>query len=656
MYFYDGIKVCERSRLMLNENLEILLKELGDKEFHTANKIAKKLNVSEKTIRIRMKELNHTLNSQGALIESRQNMGYRIKILDEVKFLAFCNLLEEGEKEKIPTTSAERVSYILAFLLNQTDYIKLEDLCDFLYVSRNTITADLKKAEYILNIYHLTLQRKPNYGIMIFGKEFDKRICIARSLIKHNSIIKKDGKKQLELQMIGDIIMEVIYKYKMRISEISLESLINHAYIAVGRIRRNHQIEIDNDKINKLVREEAMKAALDIVSIIEAKIHVSFGEDEISYLALHFGAKLSSNSYHKYGTNMVISGEIDELVLQMLDIIYHSFKIDFRNNLELRMSLNQHMVPFDIRMQYNIPLKNPLIQDIKKEYALAYTMAATACIALSNHYKTSIPEDEIGYFALLFALTIEKQDKKVNKKNIVIVCASGKGTTQLFMYKYKQAFGKYINNIYECSAYELENFDFKDKEIDYVFTTIPIHVSVPVPVFEVNLFLEHHDIAIYSELFEMGSNEFLNKYYKKSLFLTDISADTKEDIIKQLCDHTSQYYELPDNFYEAVIKREKLGQTDFGNLIAIPHPFQVITKENFVTVGILKEPFWWGHNEVQVVFLIAISTEADADIERFYKLTTKFLFNAEYIQYLIDNPSFEVLFHLLSTGIKEESE
>ncbi|MVZ80319.1 PRD domain-containing protein, partial [Escherichia coli] len=146
-------------------------------------------------------------------------------------------------------------------------------------------------------------------------------------------------------------------------------------------------------------------------------------------------------------------------------------------------------------------------------YAFSYTMAATACIVLTEYYHTSVPEDEIGYFAILFELALEKKGRKVDKKNIVVVCASGKGTTQLFMYKYKQAFGKYINNIYQCTAWEMECFDFEGKDIDYVFTTIPVNLKVPVPVFEINLFLESKDIAAYSEILEAGSNAFLHEYY-----------------------------------------------------------------------------------------------------------------------------------------------
>ncbi|HBC0022750.1 TPA: PRD domain-containing protein, partial [Enterobacter hormaechei subsp. steigerwaltii] len=423
--------------------------------------------------------------------------------------------------------------------------------------------------------------------------------------------------------------------------------ITSHFYISINRANMNFPVVIDDDKIVKQVKDEVKQATKDIVLRIQETMRSYFSEAEVDYLVLHMGAKLSSSAYKNQESNLVISRKIDELSSRMLEMIQKSFNIDFRNNLELHMSLNQHMVPLDIRMQYSIPLSNPLLHEIKKECAFAYTMAATACIVLSEHYHNSIPEDEIGYFAILFELALEKKDKKVDKKNIVMVCASGKGTTQLFMYKYTKAFGKYINNIYECTAYELEYFDLVGKEIDYIFTTVPISLNVPVPVFEVNLFLEDKDIVAYREIFETSNNAFLSEFYYSQLFLTDIKATTKEETIRILCQHTDKHFHLPAEFYNAVMKRETMGQTDFGNLVAIPHPFQVMTKQNFVTVGILEKPIWWGHKEVQVVFLISISSDEHVDAEQFYQLTTRLLFDAKSIQYLIDNPRFDVLLSLL---------
>ena len=125
---------------------EQLLAKLSETEYHTAEEIAASCGIGEKTVRKRLRELNDSLKSYGAEIISKQHYGYLLDVYDREAYNQF--LLYTSSQEQIPTTSEERVLYILALLLNHEDYIKLENIGEFLYVSRNTVTADLKKVEY----------------------------------------------------------------------------------------------------------------------------------------------------------------------------------------------------------------------------------------------------------------------------------------------------------------------------------------------------------------------------------------------------------------------------------------------------------------------------------------------------------------------------
>ena len=76
--------------------------------------------------------------------------------------------------------------------------------------------------------------------------------------------------------------------------------------------------------------------------------------------------------------NFVIPENIDQLSLRILQLISNEYHLDILNDFDIRMTLNQHLVPFDIRMRYEIPLKNPLLQEIKENYSLAYQAARIA--------------------------------------------------------------------------------------------------------------------------------------------------------------------------------------------------------------------------------------------------------------------------------------
>ncbi|MGT2803054.1 BglG family transcription antiterminator [Streptococcus henryi] len=612
-----------------------LLSILPTDSFYTSQELANKLGVSEKTIRTRMKELNSILETNGAEVISKRHLGYQLNIINEQAFL---NLTEQITVQEVPDGIEERQNFLLEKLLASDKYLKLDDIAEELFVSRQTLFTNVKRVEEILSSYDLSIDRKPNYGIKVIGNEFDKRTCIVNNLyVRRNSTEKE--------QWLANMIILGNQKHKVNMSEISLDNFIKYVIVSLERIKRGHPLD-SSDIQSKDISEATQFIVNNYCENIETEFNIILSDTERLFLAIHFSSQLSSDSYSQYGPNFVITGKIDELVFKMLTRVYDTFSINFRNNLELRMSLNQHLVPMDIRLRYNIPITNPLLEVIKKEYTYPFTLAMSACTSLSEYYRKEIPEDEVAYIALIFALATEKRARQIEKKNIVLVCVSGTSSSQLFKFKYKQAFGAYLNDIYDCSVAELDLFDFKGKKIDYIFTTVPLKHKYAVPIYEINLIIDTKDILTYQELFESSSSKLLN-YYSTNLFIPNLKAETREEAIKKMCDHIDRYDLLPYGFYEAVMKREELGQTDFGNLVALPHPYKILTKTSFVTVAVLEKPIMWKNHHVQVVFLLAIGSQEDSHLEKFYEKTSSLFFNQKAIQTLIKHPNFETLLSIL---------
>ena len=340
-----------------------------------------------------------------------------------------------------------------------------------------------------------------------------------------------------------------------------------------------------------------------------------------------------------------MESEIDRLVTEMLDMIYREFHVDFRNDFHLRMKLNRHMVPFVLRMKYHMILRNPMLEEIRKNYVLSYTMASQAAIALGEYFQQSISEDEIAGLAEIFELALEQQENEQKKFSILIVCASGKTSSEILRYKYSKEFKEYIEKIYICNLYELENFPFE--KVDYVFTTVHISSYVPVPILEIGSFLQDNDIDRVRKLFVRESKDFLQKYFKKELFFTDVEGKTKDEVLKNLCRKVEQEKGLPETFTASVLKREELTPTDYGNLVALPHPERAFQERAFVAVAVLKEPIFWFRQKVQVVFLTAIGREEDENLQQFYEVTTDLILRPADVQNLIRHPDYDRLIQLL---------
>ncbi len=631
---------------MLGERLTNLLSLFSEDKFQTAESFAAELNTSTKTVRNLIKQLEEALRNNGAHIIAKHGYGYQIKVYDKEKLNKFLN---PGKSSYLPDTSMERVQYLLEYLLNSKDYVKTENLSDMLYVSKKTLASDLKEVEQLLKRYDISLVRKPYYGIKAVGEEFHLRLCIAEYIemkIMRN-LFRGGSEMQTELNDISYCIMECLEYETYKISDVALQNLIIHIHIAIKRIQEAHYIPMGEEQFLEWVSEEELRLAKKCTDKIGKKFHIEFPEQEIGYVAIHLAGKKMQGEDGVDNKNLVISNEVNETVVDMLEEIYAVFRIDLRSDLELIMSLGQHLVPLTIRMRFGMKMKNPLLKDIKERFSLAYTMASQASVVIKQRYQKELGEDEIGYIALALALSLERQRTKIVKKTILLVCSSGTGSAKLLAFKLQDTFGDYIKQVRTCDARSVSKIDFS--EIDYIFTTIPINVPVPVPIREVRYFMENKDINVVRRLFESEGRCNIAEYYPPGLFFDNVMPDSKEAVLRYLCDEVGKQKNIPADFYEAVMKREKCAQTAFGNMVAMPHPYKALTEETFVSVCILQKPILWDeHQMVQAVFLVAVAKKSSDKIQLFYKIMSKLLLSKSYINELIKKSSYSTLIKLLN--------
>lgn len=625
---------------MLNSQQRKLLQLLFRSEYVTATELAEQLGIGVKTVRTRIKELNPDLEKYGVQIHSKARYGYFIEPKDKAD--AILNDVS-GSGGEIPTTTGERTNYLLAYLLNQKDYVKADALCDFLYISKGTLTNTLRQVEEQYKRYHITLEKRPNYGIKVKGSEFDIRQCMVDIFVKQDGLdgIGR-GHQTDEIKALGAIVYQNVPKYGIQLSEISYNDFVEHIYIALRRIRQGKYVELQSEDV---LGENEWRFLDELVRVIEEKYQVHFPQMEKEYLALQLAGKCFIGDAEDGGRNFVIQSDLDHLVSQMMDAVYQEFQIDFRNNLELRMALNRHLVPLGIRLKYNIFLHNPMLEEIKKNYMLAYTIASQASIILKEYYQSEISEDEIGDLAVIFELALEQQENERQKFSILIVCASGKSSSRLLEYKYSREFKDYLEEIYVCNLYELELFDFN--KVDYVLTTVPISIRVPVPILEISTFLQESDVAAVKKLFEKDSKAFLRQYYRPELFFTDMKGNSRDEVLQELCRRIQKVKDIPDEFYTSVLRREELSPTDYGNLVAIPHPDKVFNERTFVAVAILEEPVFWFRQKVQIIILTAVGRIEDSNIQKFYEVTTDFILRLEDIEQVIREKKFDTLMRML---------
>lgn len=613
---------------MLNNRMRTILRELYTSPSPlTSEEIAAVVNVSSRTVRNDMKEMNDILTQHGASILAKRGTGYKLNVMDEDAFRRF--LLQQTAKngpvdKHLPDTPEERTSYFIKRLLLTDDYVRLEDLADELYISLSTVKNCLRNVKSILNRYHISIESRPNYGIKLKGSELNIRFCMSEYLYNRQdnaaeiledkiSILPKD-----DMDKIKSIIIDQVNQYSLKLSDISLNNLLVHIAIACKRIRQKSYVSLQSKEISEISKQKEYRVAAGIVREVEKYMNVTFSKNEVAYIAIHLlGSKvLSDINIREQDIGELIDEDIYQLTEKIMKEIEKRMGLEIKKDKELFMGLCLHLKPAINRYRFNMNVRNPILEDIKAKYPIAFEGGVIAGIVIKEEMGIEIDENEIGYIALHLGAAIERQKLNRKPKRCLIVCATGLGSAKLLHYKLKTQFGSKLEVVGTTEYYKLNQKTFD--AIDFIISTIPIkNQSIPIPVIQVKTILQNQDIKKLEEL--IFDKEASLNYVKEELIFLRQSFETKEQVLNFLGKQLLKRNYIDESFMELVLKREDLAPTSFGNLVAIPHPLVPQSKQTFVAICTLDKPIEWGDKKVQLVCLLSLKKNEQKDLQKLYK-------------------------------------
>lgn len=625
---------------MLNRK-ESLVEIVREEPGINSSDLAARLGVSDRTIRTYVRQANEEL-AGAARLDHRRGDGYELVVEDADKF----SLIARAGSllvSQLPSTPEERLAYLLDDLLHRNDWITLDELANIMCVSRATLSADLKGVEKKISCFGLSIERRPRYGLRIAGPEVSRRLCLASLVVDGSDV---DTASDSLLARVATCVEDAIDKAGFHVNSAAYHNLIVHIAIAIRRMKAGAYVPMTASDVDELKASPAYQAAEEITDSLAETFDVKFPVEEVAYIALHLaGRRVIDESPVDEEKGLVISDEVWHVVDEMIEIVRSAFGFDFHSDLELRMNLARHVEPLSIRLRHHMRIENPLLQDIQERFPLGFSMAKEASAVLADKYGERPSEEEIGYIALAFILAMERQNSVPAKKNIVIVCTSGLGSAKLLEHQYRKEFGPWLGDIKTCDVARIGSMDFK--RVDYVFTTVPLGMSLPVPVREVHFFLDEEDVRNVREFLSSSKQEkSAVSYFDENLFFTHLRFSSKDDALDYLCERVCEARQIHGDLRALVDQREALAETAFGNQVAMPHPIEPCADETFVACALLDEPIEWNSQEVRAVFLVCISQEEE-ELDGFYGHFTSLLTSPAAIQELVGNQRWQTLARLI---------
>lgn len=627
----------------------------------TAGELAVMLGSDPAHVRASIEVANRSLSPCARIAVERD--GFKLLVDDEDAFVAWRRRFGGMLWPQIPETRQDRISFLVNDLLTRDDWVTVEALAKTLFCSRRTVAYDLTGVEEYLAHFDLTLERRPRYGVRVEGTEVKRRICLANNALDRLAEADElaegsergasgDGvvRHNFRLESIAACVDEAVERHGFTVNSVAYQNLLVHIAIAVARIRSGRYAAEDVIDVDRIKRDQAWEVAQEIAGNLSRAFTISVPEPEVAYLAVHLAGKRVQlpDSPSESAEGAAVSDEAWEVAGQMIAAADTAFSTGLGDDLELHMNLARHLGPLSVRLRYHMRLENPLLGDIRARYPFAFACALEAARVLFERYGSPVSDDEAGYLALAFALALERRRARQSRpKNIMIVCASGRGSARLLAMRCREEFGPQLGTIKTCDVSRVAGADFS--QIDYVFTTVPLPVAVPVPVRAVGYFLDARDVAGVQELFHASERAAAraSQWFDPRLFMPHLAATTRDEVIAALCERAESVMPLVGDVAGLVRQREESAPTSFGNLVAMPHPLVSVTGRTFVCAACLDEPVDWAGKPVRVALLVCVSDDPDEDLHDFYQAMLSFAGSASAVSRLLGDQRFETLLDVM---------
>ncbi|MFK8246891.1 BglG family transcription antiterminator [Leuconostoc mesenteroides] len=489
-------------------DLLIYLVDNSDR-FVTSEELSTLLSLTPRTIRNYIKILKETLVSQGALLDAKPSLGYRLHISHPVTFDLFLNKNYELSQWLINEDSnniSDRQKYILNKLIIENQKFLIDDLAEKLFVTRTTLSKDLSIIRKVLMPYRISVESKANIGVFITGLERDKRHFILDYFFSHseNSIQhymkNKSFFKAISFDQITIIVLDECREAGIHLTDFTIQNIVLYIALSVQRLKCGFELQAAPVDINPEIRN-VCDVARKIFSRIESGLALKFPESEVDYLTIQLMAQ---------GKNINIQN--DGPLQRDLDMILQRIELEtdypVTKDYALKKNIIEHLKPMIVRLEQGIQLKNPLLQEIKTNY-LSEFMDTKRYIKWSPYLSQfDINDDEVAYLALHLMAAAEKY-KNLNKPRALIICAAGYGSAQLLNNRVEKEFGMYLNIVDIKGYYEVDDTTLSN--VNLIISAIDLSTRVfKVPVIQVSIFLTEADVQKINEF--LDNEQVRNKY------------------------------------------------------------------------------------------------------------------------------------------------
>lgn len=584
--------------------------------------LAQRLSVSTRTVRADITALNALLLHYGAQFILTRGSGYQLVIHDPTRY----QTLEESapKAQHIPRTAADRIHFLLVRFLTSAFSIKLEDLADAWFVSRATLQGDMVDVRERFQRYQLTLETRPRHGMKLFGSEVSIRACLTDLLWELsqqgplNPLIGEEAFDASVPTLLAGVLQETLTRHHVRLTDAGERFICLYGAVAVRRVSEGYPLaDFSAEDVAQNVRD----AARELANTMQQLAGKLLAPAEEEWLCVHLAARQVQDV--DPGT---ISADDDEaLVNYILRYINQQYNYNLLDDAQLHADLLTHIKTMITRVRYQIMIPNPLLENIKQHYPMAWDMTLAAVSSWGKYTPYAISENEIGFLVLHIGVGLERHYNigYQRQPQVLLVCDTSNAMVRMIeailQRKYPQL---------EIAA-TLSQREYEQREEiaeDFVISTVRISEKEK-PVVTIAPFPTDYQLDQIGKLVLVDRTRpwMLNKYFDEAHFQVIDTPMDQQALFATLCQQLQQEGFVGAEFHGSVVEREAIVSTMLGDGIALPHALGLLAKKTVVYTVIAPHGIAWGDETAHIIFLLAISKSEYEEAMAIYDIFVTFL-------------------------------
>lgn len=626
-----------------NNEIKIIQILLASNDYISTYKIATLIGISRRSVREEINNVKNILKELEIHFTSKPNKGY---IIDE-KTPEIINKLQEiinkNENDdayaQIPNIPHDRINYILKLLAQSDKYIKMDDIADELLVSRATIANDLINVKKELSRYNVHIIHKPNYGIKLNINELERRRIIA-DLVFAGMTQRKVFYDFLDtyLDSSDRLIIEIIKKNNISISDLSLADILINYSISIARNMAGHPLDTIFEDAESFKNTNEYQAVLDLSQLAEEHFNVIFNDSEKDFLTIMIICKGSTNNkiYHEE----LATSKLTQIIL---DDIYNSTLIHIDNRYYNRLAL--YVQTALLRQKYQGKIRNPLYDKIQDDMPFAYYLTKIVAKRIKEYTGTPLSRSEISAFTIFFNNIItEHTDHR--KKALLVNCMGNFASNYNMNILEKNLLNDL--SIQKCISYpELSKENLNN--YDLIISNTPIHKHYDIPIINVNYIITMDDIIfIKSKLAYYFNEENMVYYFHPELFEHGLSLKTKKGISTMLYQTLCKIYpQMKSSIKTNFTNKNKYSLHSFNNSIGLLKMNTPINPNNNNIILTFKKPVTYDEQEFQILIVFSSYDQDNIMYDTLYNTLKKISENDTLIESLTNSESYTEFLSIL---------